>query len=477
MMRSFAPRLSVLALLSVCSRVAMGIDLDLTSQDSIKSVASTIAYDMMTYYRGNYSGQTPGLLPGPPPNPTITDAGYFWWEAGGMFGALIDYWYYTGDSTYNDVVQQGLLYQVGSGDDYLPANQTNGMGNDDQGFWGLSAMTAAELNFTNPPSDQPQWLSLAIAVHNTQLARFDTVCGGGLRWQAYPFLNGYNYKNSIANGCFFNIAARLARYTGNDSYADTATSTWDWLTAVGLIDNSYNVFDGTDTGTNCTIINKQQFSYNAGIFLLGAATMYNYTNGSTQALWQTRVEGLLNQTINVFFPNNTGFEVTCEATLIHCTIDMLSLKAYLTRWLAASTKVAPFIYDRVMVLLQTSARQAALQCSGSPADHPNGRMCGLSWYKGAVWDGTSGVGQQMAALEVIQSNLIQQAAAPLTGSSGGTSQGDPSAGTSTGSSQDPTALLPPTGGEKVGAGFLTAVVTITVVGGLVWLSLPDGKAR
>jgi len=427
----------------------------------------------MTYYKGNLSGQTPGILPGPPPNPTITNAGYFWWEAGGMFGSLIDYWYYTGDSTYNEVVKQGLLFQTGPNNDYLPPNQTNGMGNDDQGFWGLSAMTAAELNFTNPDATQPQWLSLAIAVHNTQLARFDNVCGGGLRWQAYSFLNGFNYKNSIANGCFFNLAARLARYTGNDTYAQTATSTWDWVSAVGLIDSSYNVFDGTDTGTNCTVIVKQQFSYNAAIYLLGAATMYNYTNGSTQAIWQSRVEGLLNQTIDVFFPNNTAYEVTCEKALTACTIDMLSEKAYLTRWLAASTKVAPFIYDRVMVLLQTSARQAALQCSGSPATNPNGRMCGFSWSKGSAWDGTSGVGQQMAALEVIQGNLIQQASEPLTGNTGGTSQGDPGAGTSTGASQDPTALLPPTTSEKVGAGFFTALIVLIVVGGLGWLSMPD----
>lgn len=88
---------------------------------------------MMTYYKGNLSGQIPGQLPGPPPNPTITNEGYFWWETGAMFGSLMDYWYYTGDSTYNDVVTQGMLFQTGTNDDYLPQNQTNGMGNDDQG--------------------------------------------------------------------------------------------------------------------------------------------------------------------------------------------------------------------------------------------------------------------------------------------------------------------------------------------------------
>jgi mannan endo-1,6-alpha-mannosidase len=96
-------------------------------------VASTIAYDMMSYYKGNLTGQTPGELPGPPPTPAVTNDGYFWWETGAMFGSLIDYWYYTGDSTYNIVVSQGMLFQTGPNDDYLPQNQTNGMGNDDQG--------------------------------------------------------------------------------------------------------------------------------------------------------------------------------------------------------------------------------------------------------------------------------------------------------------------------------------------------------
>lgn len=146
------------------------------------------------------------------------------------------------------------------------------------GFWGMSAMTAAELNFPNPPPDQPQWLALAQAVYNTQLARFDNLCGGGLHWQAYPDESGYSYKAAISNGCFFNIAARLAVYTGNASYAENAISTYNWMTEIGLISANYNVYDGTDSNQNCTKINEEQYSYNAGIYLLGAATMYNYVS-------------------------------------------------------------------------------------------------------------------------------------------------------------------------------------------------------
>lgn len=69
---------------------------------------------MVSYYTGNRTGDVPGNLPQP----------YFWWEAGAMFGALIDYWYYTGDDQYNAIVTQGLLHQVGPNNDFMPPNQT-----------------------------------------------------------------------------------------------------------------------------------------------------------------------------------------------------------------------------------------------------------------------------------------------------------------------------------------------------------------
>ena len=112
----------------------------------------------------------------------------------------MDYWYYTGDSSYNDVIIQSMTFQVGEDRDYQPRNHTASLGNDDQAFWGMSAMLAAELNFPNPPSDQPQWLALAQAVFNTQAApeRHDHNCNGGMRWQIPLSNNGYSYKNSLS---------------------------------------------------------------------------------------------------------------------------------------------------------------------------------------------------------------------------------------------------------------------------------------
>ena len=146
---------------------------------------------------------------------------------------------------------------------------------------------------------------------------------------------------------------------------------------------------------------------------------------------------------------------------------MYSFKAYLTRWLAATTLVAPFTRDLIMPKLQASAVAAAQQCCGGA----NGRMCGLSWSKGPVWDGTQGVGQQMAAMSVIFTNLLslENVVAPYTNTTGGTSVGNPNAGSQ--SVANPAAMKPATEADRVGAGILTTIVLVGATGMFGWMSL------
>jgi len=68
-----------------------------------------------------------------------------------------------------------------------------------------------------------------------------------------------------------------AKYTGNTTYSLWAETTWDWCERVGLIDDKYNVYDGTSAaiGENCTSVDHLQWSYNVGVFLIGAAYMWN----------------------------------------------------------------------------------------------------------------------------------------------------------------------------------------------------------
>lgn len=173
---------------------------------------------------------------------------------------------------------------------------------------------------------------------------------------------------------------------------------------------------------------------------------------------------------DLFFPQQFGgnimVEVACEPQGT-CNNDQPSFKAYLARWMAATVQVAPFTEERIMKKLRASAIGAAKQCVGGP----QGRTCGRKWTE-SVWDGRTGVGEEMSALSVIQATLIQKVAPPLTANTGGVSKSDPSAGTQ----GDNPVILDPlltrkiTTGDRAGAGILTAMTMGGLLATIYWIS-------
>lgn len=448
------------AAVSILATVAhvSAIELDINDPDSVKHAASVAAFGMMSYYSGNESGQTPGYLP----NSGEPD-GYYWWEGGAMFGSLIDYWYYTGDPTYNEVLTQGMLFQVGPDRNYQPDNASTSLGNDDQAFWAMSAMKAAELKFPNPPEDEPQWVPLVQTVFAYQAGRWDTQsCGGGLRWQVFSLNNGYNYKNSISAGCFFNMAARLGKYTHNSTYLEWAEKTYDWTKAMGLIDpQTYAVYDGVDVNDNCTSINVLQWSYNFGVYLYGAACMWNATGSD---VWKTEVTNLL-EGGKVFFPDGYMKEVACEDGG-NCNNDQKSFKAYVSDWMAQTAKVAPFTAATIDPMLAASAQAAAPQCSGGS----DGVTCGVRWGQ-STWDGTAGIGQQMTAMQIFNTQLAPYVIGPVEADEG-LSQADPNAGnTATTPSTPNKHTREITTADRAGAAILTIIMGAVTIGGATWVLL------
>lgn len=405
---------------------------------------------MVNYYTGNQPGGIPGNLPAP----------YYWWEAGAMFGALIDYYYFTGDDQYNNITMQAMLHQLGPGNVFQPPNQTKSEGNDDQSFWAMAALSAAENRFPNPPADAGvSWLEAAQGVFNLQAARWDTTtCAGGLKWQIFAFNAGYNYKNTISNGCFFNVGSRLAVYTGNETYADWANKTWDWSARV-LFDAKYNFYDGSDDTLNCTQLDHLQWTYNAATFLVGAANMYNFTGGS--ALWQERIEGIIGN-LGVFLKNDVMWEQACE-DLGTCDTDQQSFKAYFARWIAMTMVRAPFTRPLLLPILQTSAQAAVATCTGGA----DGNQCGFKWPE-RVFDGLTGVGEQMAVLEVVQSNLIDYVPGPVTAENGD-SASNPSAGVTAPVGPSDLFKNTVTTADKAGAAVATIALVVAIVGTAVWL--------
>jgi len=204
-MKLFSPAraLAALSLLStdVVRPFTQAIVLDPNSEASIKDVSSQVAKQLVAQYatiddKGiHVLGGYPGILYPP----------YYWWQAGAMFGTLLDYWHYTGDDQYNEMVREGLIHQFGEHQDLMPSNQSKNEGNDDQVFWAFSMIAAAEYKLKDPPSDQPGWLAMTQSVFNQFVGRYqkevsDGTCGGGMRWQIYPWLNGWTYKDTASNG-------------------------------------------------------------------------------------------------------------------------------------------------------------------------------------------------------------------------------------------------------------------------------------
>ncbi|OJD35966.1 glycosyl hydrolase family 76 [Diplodia corticola] len=394
------PPLSVTlgAAILLSSHATQALQLDITQAQSIRDASSNIAFGMMSWYTGNNTGDVPGNLPDP----------YYWWHAGAMFMTMVDYAYLTGDETYVDVTKQAILHQAGDTWDFMPQNQTKSEGNDDQLFWALAAMSAAETRFPDPSSGQASWVAQVQNVFELQTSRWDeTSCGGGLRWQIFTWNKGYDYKNTISNGGLFQLAARLARYTGDAKYTAWAAKVWDWSASVLFqreTSTAIVLSDGATTASpGCSRTDPTQWTYIYGVYLAGAAYLHNHTG---DPLWAARADKLLATIEAQFFvpssnvPGPVMAETTCEPSG-GCDIDQQSFKAYLARWMSLTAQLVPATADRIFALLRPTALGAARQCSGGgegPRNAPD--ACGRRWDQSA-YDGTSGMCEQMAALQAV----------------------------------------------------------------------------
>ncbi|KAI5859364.1 glycoside hydrolase family 76 protein [Durotheca rogersii] len=388
---------------------SVALSLDVNDLDSVKAAAAEIAKGIYIYHD---PAATTGHFRQPQP--------WFWWLSGSGWNGLMDYTVYTGDTTYQGDLLSAIAQNVGPKYDFCPPEQANWEANDDQMYWVYNALTALEYDFEPLPCEgsaagaggdcASSWLAISTNAFEQFAARWNNdsaTCGGGLKWQFNPSANGYTYKNSVTNGGFFQTAARLARYTGNQTFADWATRIWDWSTAVGLVRADHRVFDGAgdEDGANCTSVNDDEWSYNVATYTHGAAHMYAATGGDQT--WEARVQGLVDAAQSRFFgpaDNATGvmYEQLCEP-FSTCNVDQTSFKASLSRWLGKTAVLVPSVRAQVVGLLEATAVGAATSCDG----HGNA-TCGMKWYVGG-FDGKSDFGVQLSALEAVTSLLAATA--------------------------------------------------------------------
>ncbi|KAH8692804.1 putative glycosyl hydrolase [Talaromyces proteolyticus] len=456
-------RILICQLLPVLSLVSSTAALTITSTnpDSFKAAATTAAANAVASYNARQSKDTPGKFDGT------------WWEGGAFFNFLINYWHWTGDSQYNDIITEGMSYQGGSNNDFYPQSVQGYIGNDDQEFWALAAMTAAEQKFPdNPKPGSIGWLGLAQGAYNDFAARWavdNSSCGGGLRWQLVPTLSGYGAKNAISNGAFFQLAARLYWYTGNETYANMAETVWDWSVQSKLFNNqTWYIWDMTLISENCQDPSGKQWSYNYGSYAAGAAYMYNKTKAN--AKWKTGLDGILGMTYSTFFPaqygSNTMAEIGCDPWK-QCDRDQLCFKGLLASWLSTIALIAPYTQPDIFEKLMASAVGAGQGCTDT--------QCGQQWYA-QQWDGTSGIEQDMSALSVFANALAafpyNGTAGPVSADNGGNSTANPTGGGSSGETQI-SPLKAITGGDRAGAAILTLIFCGGWIAAVTWLVRAD----
>ncbi|KAF2972833.1 hypothetical protein GQX73_g799 [Xylaria multiplex] len=391
---------SLVQLFLSATGVFAGLEVDVDDAASVKKAAALVAEDLMSFY----TGEIPGILPGPPP-----DGDYYPWTGGALWAAMLDYRSRTGDTQYDAKISEGLQWQAGPNSDYLAPNWSVSTGNDDQAIWAMAALLAAETGFTESGGDDPKWLTLAQNVfdqQSTEVRRVDNgSCAGGLRWQIYPTNNGYNWVATSSNVAYANLGARLRLQDGeNKTQSQLVEDTFDWLETVKLIDSKFNVYDGAQAN-DCDQINKVQFSYTAAFALEGAAALYNST---TDEKWKALVDGLAQRTIEVFFPDGVATDVACEPD--RCTTDATFYKAFLHRSLASTIKLAPHTASLILPVLKTSAAAAAKSCTGGD----NERMCGLTWT--GSFDNRTGAGSEIGVLSALLSLLPTEKAVASPGS-------------------------------------------------------------
>lgn len=362
----------------------------------------------------------------------------------------------TGDDQYNDMVAKGLQANTGEDNDFQLVENFATTTNEDQGAWALAAMSAAESRL--PLTSGLSWVQLAQIVFNEQALRWDdATCGGGLRWHIHTFGTGYNYKFSLTNGEFFQLAARLARYTGNSTYSDWASKVYDWTTSSGFIDDTFNVYEGANVRQNCSHINKAQYGNFAAAYISGLAYMYNTTDGNAE--WQGALKDVLARTLTFFFPNGVATE-TCE---LEEGCEYFYSKGGLGRWLIDAVKLAPFTSQDISSKLISTAKAAVKACTIGP----NGKSCPYSWGSAEGGDSTTSLGSELSVMTYIQGLLVHQAPSPATTTGSGTST---TPGDSTTSSSTTGALSPSSSGNA-GVAIGTGHAGVGVLAGILSLIL------
>ncbi|KAJ3166406.1 hydrolase 76 protein [Geranomyces variabilis] len=185
-----------------------------------------------------------------------------------------------------------------------------GRWNDDMGWWAIGMLSAVDAY--GKDAQMPgggKFLDVAALTFNEMYEQWDTQCGGGIYWSRdrSPTQKDADYKSTISNSQFVEMGARLAMLTGNQTYLDMASQTYQWIKVSGVMTAQFVVTDGVHTAS-CGTVNPTALGYNQGVMISALAYMYKATKVQS---YLDDAKALVNAAVPVYAPNNIVTEPRC----------------------------------------------------------------------------------------------------------------------------------------------------------------------
>lgn len=352
--------------------------LNLADPAAVAKFSQGVTQQAMQYYLEKPGADGEGAVT---PNPSGDASGIQWYESGIYWGAILDQarLFKSNTNTAQAGTALGLASNgnVGSflGANSLLAATMQGKWNDDILWWGLAAMSGAEMfGKTATMPDGLTYLQVAINTYKEAWQQWDTTqCKGGIFWSRDRSAGNAKrgYKSSITNSQHIMLGARLFIMTGDASYITNARATYAWLKQ-GLVSKSWKVYDGIDGGQGCGM-NINEHSYNSGVLVGALGWLFKATN---DASYLADASALVKASISEFTRNGIIAD-PCEPK---CKPNEVQAKGTMIRGLGYFAALTTSQADKTIVrnLLGTSLKAMAATCDSQ-------QNCGTYWV-----DGTKG---------------------------------------------------------------------------------------
>jgi len=241
------------------------------------------------------------------------DTGTAGWDSAVALEAMIDYMTLTGKDDDAWIIDR--TYEQGKGS-YPDHDFTNAY-YDDNGWWAITWMKAADYYEKKDKKLHDKYLQAAVTIFKKQIGGWDDLCGGGLYWQQG---SPPHYKAAIQNELFLVTCARLYRHSQEELYRTWAEKVWYWFQGTGMIGSNNLVQNGLSPQTgdytkSCSVQtpgDMATWTYNQGVILGGLTDLYQISTSKDHGLMFKAMD-IANAAIdNLHYADSSILKEPCE---------------------------------------------------------------------------------------------------------------------------------------------------------------------